>query len=303
VELGKMKTKILFYVASDIHLSDKPPICRSGEKNWIEVQMEYLNQLLKQAGNKAIIIAGDFFDTWKVSPELEKRALQIVKQGNFIIIPGQHDLLNHRIENLEKGSLGVIGEVCRVIDKPSTSMIEIDGQQLGVDFYPWESSLLETTGSQISISHSMVWKSKVWYGSSKDTYIKSIRKKYHNYHISIFGDNHAGFYSKKSSPAILNCGAFSIRRTDQEFYRPKFYSVDEYLQVKEYFLDISKDVFTKEFSESTKEQPIAQYVRGINISKFNIDLDYRQNLLNEFEMNKVNPKVQKIIIEALGEKK
>lgn len=67
-----MTDELAAVLVSDIHLSTKQPICRI-DKNWMEVQKRYINQLYSLTGNDfgvPIVMAGDLFDKWNQSPEM-----------------------------------------------------------------------------------------------------------------------------------------------------------------------------------------------------------------------------------------
>ena len=95
-------------VCSDVHLSDKPPVSRSGEPDWFAAMERTLNEVnaLAESHDIPVIAAGDIFDRPRVSPALEVFAARNLR--GWYCIPGQHDLPNHRLDRLDQSSYGVL---------------------------------------------------------------------------------------------------------------------------------------------------------------------------------------------------
>jgi len=103
-----MSNKLL--LTSDWHIRYNNPICRID--NFFETQKKVLEQVseIAKGNNAEIIIAGDIFNKAKPenSQELEILLYDIFKDDYIYFIAGQHDLLFHKIENMDKGSIGVL---------------------------------------------------------------------------------------------------------------------------------------------------------------------------------------------------
>src|ERR1017187_8863121 len=70
---------------SDIHLSDKAPVARSGEPNWYKAMARPLKEVSKLAAHHrcTIICAGDIFHLWDSSARLINFALQFLPTGIY----------------------------------------------------------------------------------------------------------------------------------------------------------------------------------------------------------------------------
>ena len=108
-------------LCSDLHLSLQRPACRADD-DWMGVQAGYLNQLKQLAvdsnysfGTLPIAFAGDLFDKWNVQPELINFALEHLPDG-MICVPGQHDLPNHRLDQVHRSGYGVLVAAGKIVD-------------------------------------------------------------------------------------------------------------------------------------------------------------------------------------------
>ena len=101
--------EVIAIVCSDIHLSHKPPLARSGEPDWYVAMARPLNELrgLHSDYGVPVVIAGDIFDRWNSPPELIRFALDNLPKGAWVI-PGQHDLPYHDYGALNRSALGVL---------------------------------------------------------------------------------------------------------------------------------------------------------------------------------------------------
>ena len=61
---------VIAILCSDVHLSDKPPVARSTEPNWMKAQEHVLVQVndLAKTYSCPVVCAGDIFDKWDSSP-------------------------------------------------------------------------------------------------------------------------------------------------------------------------------------------------------------------------------------------
>ena len=95
---------VIAVLCSDIHLSLKCPVARSAEPNWLEATKRSLDELrsVAEEHNAHVVVAGDIFDRWNSPPEIINFAIENLP--NCYAIPGQHDLPNHRYEEIERSA-------------------------------------------------------------------------------------------------------------------------------------------------------------------------------------------------------
>lgn len=208
-------TEVLAILCSDIHLSHKPPIGRSAEPNWYAAMSRQLERLqsLQEKHRCPVICAGDLFDRWNSPPELINFAIRNLPE-QFYAIPGQHDLPNHRIEDIKRSAYWTLVEAGVVRHLNGTE--EFDN--LIVDAYPWgvDVDICRHNAKRIClvVVHAYCWRNKAgsYPGAPKENKVNEWKKRLKGYDAAVFGDNHCGFYDKASN--IFNCGTFMRRKVD-----------------------------------------------------------------------------------------
>ncbi len=204
-------------VIGDVHLSDKRPIARR-DNDWVGYQMTQLKHAVDTARRLGVwlIIAGDLFDVSRVSPTLLNATFNTLMECDYMVLPGNHDMLHHSIDHLHRTSLGTL-YMCR---KASALGVKLqDGRFQGFQPYdPLNFTSLNCTGGSsarisitgipfpaneeytvkrmtsaeisISIAHRMVVKSSDSRGYlSASRFMKMTRP----FDVSFTGDNHDTF--------------------------------------------------------------------------------------------------------------
>ena len=94
-------------LTADMHLRLSTPIGRTDD--FVKAQQTKMNFIsdLQREHNCPVYDAGDVFNSWKSSPELEAWAIKNLPD-NFITIPGNHEIPSHNLNLFYKSSLHVI---------------------------------------------------------------------------------------------------------------------------------------------------------------------------------------------------
>jgi hypothetical protein len=124
-------------VISDLHLSLLRPACRA-DKDWLLIQADYLRQVRDTArdlGRLPVLCCGDVFDRWNPPPELINFALGHLPSG-MLCVPGQHDLPNHRIEDMHRSGYGVLVRAGKIRDISGGKLHETEN--LVIRGFGWE---------------------------------------------------------------------------------------------------------------------------------------------------------------------
>lgn len=256
---------------ADIHLSLKPPICRSGEPDWLETQAGYLKQLGDLADGKIpIVCSGDIFNRWDAdkSPELINFAIDHLPV--MYAIPGNHDLPNHQYDDLKKSAYWTLVQAGKIIDLSTDHPTPLGslcfharayGKEPRRYGFPKSSLVLD-----IAVMHEYVWMKGCGYeGAKEETNLKSFRKRpWNGIDLVVLGDNHTTWYATKGTPPVVNPGGFMRRTVLEEDHKPCVWLL---LRGKErlvpHYLDISKDVLT------TRQSLVKQLAKGaINAEAF-----------------------------------
>lgn len=103
-----------FLLVGDVHLADRPPSIRTETyTDDIMAKLQYAVNLAKEQGCLAIVLAGDVFHIktpTRNSHALVIRTGEVLKEADIpvLIVPGNHDLSNDRLDSLRKQPLGVL---------------------------------------------------------------------------------------------------------------------------------------------------------------------------------------------------
>jgi hypothetical protein len=248
----KVKHPILI-VCADLHLSLKPPVCRADD-DWREVQAGYLKQLTDlsfKLGKELwlpVVIAGDIFDRWNASPELLTFAFQHLPPVVFAV-PGQHDLPNHRTDEMHRSGYGVLVEAKRIIDLDEyvdpNHHYSLHGFGWGKDIKPFLDDKHPHKCVHIAVVHKYIWTVEHAYpGAPEDAHAGMFMPKLKGYDVAVFGDNHKGFSMKlKTGTQLLNCGGFMRRRSDEIDSHPQVGVIYDDGSVETVKLNIACDRF------------------------------------------------------------
>ena len=206
-------------LCADLHLSDKPPLCRQEEPDWYAFQQDVLSTVcdLSRQHKVPIVFAGDFFDKPRVSPQLEGMAIRTLQTSHapWDAIPGQHDLFGHNLENVDVGSFGVL-VAAGVLQWVQGSFPVFTGNsaypiQFGEDICSHKNPYVT-----ILITHRLAWMKEPYPGAPIDGNVKAILSAT-KAKLVVTGDNHHPFdYKAPNGQQIINCGTMMRRKADEE---------------------------------------------------------------------------------------
>ena len=284
---------------SDIHLSDKAPVARMGEPDWHGKQKEALDFIVDTSLEMEVplIMAGDLFHVARSTPAMEILAMDSLRKAELIMIPGQHDLPNHSIENVGRSSYGVtITHLLMLHRFPSTSFAHTDyvyGAERGACEFE--------EGIQVAVMHDLVWRGDAPYpGAPEGGNVSNLVKSMPGYDFIVAGDNHKGFSCKKDGTTIVNCGSMMRRSADQEDYRPRCYILYDDGSAEARYLPIEEDVFTREHRDAQKQRDARVEAFVSHLKDIEVDLSFEVNLDRFCKANKVDGRIVEIIQEALN---
>lgn len=106
-----------FLLIGDIHLADRPPSLRTDTYTEdILTKLKHAVRIAVDREVKAIVLAGDVFHIktpTRNSHHLVQRTGEVLVSGGLpvIIIPGNHDLSNDRLESLRRQPLGTLAKM------------------------------------------------------------------------------------------------------------------------------------------------------------------------------------------------
>lgn len=302
--------KVIAILCSDLHLSHRPPSARSGEEDWYEVMRRQLIELggLKDKYCCPIIVAGDVFDKYNSPPELMNFALAYLP--DIYCVPGQHDLYQHNLDEMDKSAYHTLVMVGRIVHLPTPYADLITGggkEQRGLVLhgFPWgvEITSLENPDPDrihLAVIHKYCWTKNHGYpGAPEDNKLGAFRKQLKGYDAAVFGDNHMGFLAVSGDCTVLNAGTFYRRHQDEKGYKPHVGLLHEDGSITLHYMDVSQDKFIEE------NEPIIEHEMNMDgfleeLEELSSDpLDFREALRHYVEHKGVSSEVGKIVLGSM----
>lgn len=311
------KSKVIAILCADIHLSHEPPVWRSNEPDWYAAMkrpLDEINELMFKY-QCPLLCTGDVFNKWKSEPELINWAL--ANLPHMRSIAGQHDLPEHRYDNLYRSAYETLVRAERIrnmsgfVDDRSVLKFNVCAFPFGTPITP----CIKPTGTPysdksiyVAIVHEYVWTGKHRYPTApKEARIetrsgKMIKGKLYGYDVIVYGDNHKGFITHVGKTTVFNCGTLMRRKSDEEDYKPKVGLLYSNGTVEPYYLDISKDkhltaeeVKDVEEIEQLDMELFAKELRTLSASA----LDFADAMKRFWRSDKTKKAVRHIITKAM----
>jgi DNA repair exonuclease SbcCD nuclease subunit len=259
-----------------------------------------------------LLIAGDLFDTWKQPPELVNWVMEAFKEFDTPIyaIPGQHDLPNHRYEDIRRScywtlvEAGVITNL--VLGKP-----EYIGKQPGISVwgFPWglevDPDFEPNTKLDIALIHGYIWtdESNSFPGANPLKKWHRWKEKLKGFDVCCFGDNHKGF--TLPDKGIVNCGTLMRRKIDEFQYRPMVYLIYDTGWTEALAFDCSQDKFikTKQVQDNGSQgDAMLEEVLEVLSDLSDQGVNFVETVKRACESMNLTPNVQRIIRKAIERK-
>lgn len=234
----------------DVHLSEKCPAARSSEKDWFAVMAGYLDQVKQvkaMLGQVPVVCSGDLFHAHDPGPRLINFALDHL--FTMYAVPGQHDLRNHVLADMDCTAYGVMKRVGVVIDVEPGVPQFIEGAAL--HGFPWGVPITPAgprpfDGINVAVCHRYVWTEEACHPEAQpDRHLKATLKLLGGYDAALFGDNHKTIHRHIDGRTVFNPGTFFRRNIDDEPHRPCLGILMSDGTVRKKYLDCSADVLVR----------------------------------------------------------
>lgn len=322
--MSQSTSKIIAICLSDIHLSITPPIARASEKSWLDAMRRPLEEVkfLQKSLNVPVLCAGDIFHHWKSPPELINFAMDALPF--MYAIPGQHDLPLHDFGQVKKSAYWTLEKAGRI---QTVTPVGLGLHDFVVYGFPWGVPIVpphqsNPCGIDIALIHKYVWIENCGYTGAPEE-AKLTGPISFPYRVSVIGDNHKSFSRTEQGvielppkpnsltighkgdgifKSVINCGGFYRRNSDEVSRRPRVGLIHADGSVESHELDCSQDVITPQtvmgLSKGSNEQ-LADFLDELKDMQGAV-LDYPKALRQA--MQKANPEVKKLLLEALDVK-
>jgi predicted phosphodiesterase len=314
----KTKSKADAILCADLHIRPDAPICRTDNFfDAMENKINFILDLSKQH-DCPILVAGDLgnhalnngWPTWLLNWTIEKfDCVQYFEydnaRSNLFVIPGQHDLPNHRLDLLKKSGIGVLAKAGKIKLFEKKEAVNIKDKfnlfafPYGIEIedpWPFDTSL---HGPNIAIIHQMIIKNKPLWPGQNASKGHQILKKFPRYDLILSGDNHNSFVVEYQGRKLVNPGSMMRTTIDQENHEPQVYLwYANTNEIETVYLPIKKNVISRTHIEIAKkrESRNASFIRRIN-NDIEIKLSYEKNISAYFNRYRT----QKRIIEKTWE--
>jgi predicted phosphodiesterase len=303
---------------ADLHFSEKPPVARSGEKDWMRVQMDFVDELRDiQVANKMapIFIAGDLLQSWKVSPYMLSSLIGWFRGMEVYAIAGNHDLPDHNYMQLPRSGYWTLVEAGAIKHMSpggtySIGSITIHPFPHGVTVLPPnkpETSLC----LQVALIHDYIWiKDKGHYDAPEAHRYTKWSKKLQGYDVAFFGDNHIPFTVKGADQCcpVVNCGVPLRRHNDEQQLIPSVVLLRSNGQTQRLTLQSDKEGVWLDLDqeitnlEGVLEMDLSQFAEELSDLKTE-QLSYAKTVLKWVKGKDVPERVKEIILRCLSRTK
>jgi hypothetical protein len=267
--------------------------------------VDQIKELQAKYHGVPILCGGDIFDRWKASPELINWCLKHLP--TIYAVPGNHDLPNHRYDDIRKSAYWTLVEANRVIDlKPGVPHplkgLTVHGFPYGSPVKSIASNMID--GFNVALIHAYVWRRGHGYtGAPEDRRVGEWERKLTNFDFALFSDNHNAFDYKGRDTWVVNMGCIMRRRRDEEKYKPRVWLIWSDGEVSEKFLDTSEDVYAARRDEGEgKDVPqvdTAGLVESLKGLQQKTRIDFQETCKEIMRSVGVTAEVEEKVMEAL----
>jgi DNA repair exonuclease SbcCD nuclease subunit len=297
--------KLIF--TSDWHVRKDIPVCRKDD--FLFLQKSTLTKIANIAfDNEAIIIhAGDIFHKAKpmYAQELEVMLYEIFKHNEIYFIAGNHDLLNHSVDNFDKGSIGVINK----FENWNSAIFKKVFGWMNIQFYDFGEELQNINIIPNKLNGAVLHKyceiGNIPKYITDGITAKSLLENY-DYDVFVVGDNHKSFVYEKEGRFVFNCGCITRQNANEKFYKPKVYLFD--IETKSYeiieLLDNDVEAVSTEHLDKikVKNNRIDKFIEKMKSEDVKLEVSFEKNLENYMNKNKTDKFVKEKVLNSLEEK-
>ena len=225
---------MLLGAGGDYHITARTPETRTDDyTEAILDKFQKVNDLFENAGCRAVLNAGDFWDTekepyWLVNWMIEYFRNRLWSRKDwFYTVAGQHDQVNHtkNLENTPYQTLVSSGCMKHLGKNP----VQIDPMEqtfiYGMSWGEKVPKIKNQDARNILVCHDLLVKEKIWKGQENVKYAIDFLKQ-NKFDFIICGDNHRPFHEIYRGRVLIMCGSLGRLKSDQQDYQPYVYTID-----------------------------------------------------------------------------
>jgi DNA repair exonuclease SbcCD nuclease subunit len=279
------KKKADLILCADLHIREDQPICRTDDYELAQDRKIDFLLKLQDKHNCNILCAGDLFNKAKSSKSLEIYMMNKLVDNNndFFVIPGNHDLPNHNIDNINDSSIGILH---------NAFMLRLEECKLDTIHPAYISK-------KIGMIHSLIHRNKPYKADGKIISTKAIKilKDNPEYDLILSGDNHKTFGEEYKGRLLVNPGSMMRMTADQVDHRPcVFLYYSESNTVEQIFFPIEQDVISREHIDlkDKNDERMESFIKKMG-NDVELSLDFKNNIHAYIKGNKIKSKTEEII--------
>jgi len=290
-------------LTADWHLRDDVPACRTDD--YAAAMWGKVAWILETANEHRcpLLIAGDLFNRPRPSYALVSKTIDELERIDSMIgvIPGQHDLPQHRIGAVNESAFGILLQADSINDP-------FVGFPFGAELKPNELNTpmnLSRPLQHVALAHVMCYESMPTFPGAEKVggTAQTILDKLKGFDLVVTGDNHIPFtYRAKDGRLLVNPGSLMRMTAAQADHRPRVYLwYADTNEVEPVYLPIESGVVSRDHIErmNDRDERIDAYVERMN-TDYDVELSFGENLKQYLAANRVHSRVKTIIQEARG---
>lgn len=280
-------------ITADWHIRNTRPRCRVDE-DWIKTQQKALNQIAQICENKnaPLMVVGDIFNS---NSDTSFECINMVQKladyiGGIYILAGNHDLLYHSSENIDKSAIGVL------LQSENVFKIEDYSDEFSAPNFDEERNSMP-----YMFIHTLTIPSK-----DKPDFIQcetpeSLLEKYPTAKWIFTGDYHKNFVYEKNGRYVINPGCLIRQVSDMKDYQCGVYLVDTGMEQIEFIPIIDNEELVNDeyiIRENEREERIESFVNKLKDVE-SVSLDFIDNVEKALLVNKIDEKLKDCVKELL----
>lgn len=285
-------------VTADWHLKATMPRCRK-DKNWIDTQRKILNQVRKLAKKAPIFVVGDIFDS---NSDTSFEIISLVQEmasemGDLYILAGNHDLLYHSSENINKSAVGILLKSDFIHPIKHITKFEKDSWDYSFSASNFDEE--DDHDAQIVFKHTLTLleKNPLFESETPETLVE----KFPNAKWIFTGDYHKAFDVKVNGCHVINPGCLIREKSDFKDYQPGVYYVDTEEEIVEFIPIIDDEELVDDshiMVQNEREERIEEF--GNKLKEIEgVSLDFLSNVEKSIIQNKIDEDLKDTICELL----
>jgi len=286
-------------LTADWHTRASTPVCREGDFLESFEQKVMFIKNLSQKHDCPVLIAGDIGDRHQWPNWLLEWFVNLVDAMNIIAIPGQHDIPNHRLEDINRSGVGVLSAT-DTIDLRTETFVTIE-KDFNLVSFPYSKpinhfKINRETGDypKVAITHQMIIEDKPLWPGQEAIKGNQLLRKFPEYDLVLVGDNHNSFIAKYKGRVLVNPGSLMRTTSAQVDHKPRVYLWwADTNEVEAVYLPIKEGVVSREHIEveNERDERMLAYLERME-TDYEIGFSYEKNLEKHLEVNKIEEEVE-----------